>query len=247
MPEGEDAKAQIVLLALIGYSQYFWDHASGAREELPESDWPSDVKRNIFGVPDGCVLLSDAIAESRSTIYYLSDVAKESFNGRIDSIWGAAGSVRVSWWNQDGSKNFARACETLCTRGERALAPDRQPFDLLAEIDRLIEERESAAKVIDGIEVRFNEDLAAALNFGERARLSSAHYNARIWDKDSKPTLARFEAARALLTSQLTASAAGEWTPDPKGISTSVTALKQIYRRFHSVREVKTELVALLE
>ena len=41
-------QAQATLVALIAYSQYFWDHYSGARTLLTEEEFPSDRRRNIF-------------------------------------------------------------------------------------------------------------------------------------------------------------------------------------------------------
>lgn len=246
-PQDDNMKSQITLLALIGYSQFFWDYRSGVREQLSESELPADSRRNIFGVTDGGVLMSDAITVSCSNIYYLSDETKKKFNGRIKAIWGSEGSVAVSWWNQNSARSFYRACEALSTPTEQACVPNPQIFELLEVIDGLIEEQERAAEAIELIHSRFHQDLAEARDFGEKVKLSSTPFNAVLWAKDADQTITRFEAAYALLDKQLAASAKDDWNPDPMGMSASVQTLRTIRGRFHSVLEVKDELAVLLE
>lgn len=246
-PQDESVKAQITLLALIGYSQFFWDYRSGVRDQLPENELPADSRRNIFGVTDGWVLSSDAIAENCSNIYYLSDESKEKFNGRIKAIWGTGASVTVSWWNQNSAKSFHQACEALSILSEQTFIPNPQTFELLEKIDDLIAEKESAVEAIALIHSRFRQNLAEALKFGEKTNLSSAPFNAGLWTKDTGQTILRFEAAHALLDKQLAASATVDWIPDPNRLTKSVQNLRKIHARFHSVLEVKEELAALLQ
>ena len=82
------ALTALAFIALIGYSQFYWDHHSGAREGLGEDQVPSDQTRNIFGVADGGVLTSSAIARNDSSVYYLSASARAAFNRMLSAIWG---------------------------------------------------------------------------------------------------------------------------------------------------------------
>jgi hypothetical protein len=245
-PGDEREKAQMTLLALVGYSQFFWDYWWEIRAGLPEGELPADSSRNIFGVRDGCVLMSDAIARSSSNIYYLSEEAKEAFNGRIQAIWGTEGTVSVSWWNQNRARGFARACESLATRDEQSFVPEPQVFELLEVIDDMIEEKARALEAIESTHTTFRAELAEASGFGDKADLSTTSFNASLWAKSSERTMERFMAAQALLDRQLAAQATGDWTPDTGGIVASAQALKDIHGRLHSVRRVKQELAVLL-
>ncbi len=187
-PQDPNVQAQTTLIALIAYSQFFWDHYAGVRNELGERGKPSDRSRNIFGVADGGVLMSDAIVKNQSNMYYLSDRAKEKFNGKIRAIWGSEGSIDVWRWDQGRAKNFYRACKAL----------------------------------------------------------SSAHYNAEIWARNSEQTIAGFEAANKLLDEELDKSANEDWTPHTAGIIASTQALRNCYRRSNAVHKVKGELAELL-
>jgi hypothetical protein len=240
-------QAQTTLVALIGYSQYFWDHYAGVRDELGEKGVPSDRTRNIFGVADGGVLTSDAIAENQSNFYFLSDGAKENFNRKIQAIWGSEGNIAVSRWDQNRAPRFARACRGLATPTEQALVPNQQVFELLAGIDTLIEERKEAAWAIQEVRAKYEILLAEAKNFGDKVALSSAHYNAEIWARNSKQSIARFEAAHQLIETELAGSANEDWTPNAKGIAASAQVLSKTHNRFHSVLEVKKELAVLLQ
>lgn len=245
-PEDLDAQAQTTLIALVGYSQFFWDHYSGLREELPESGLPSDGERNIFGVADGDVLKSEAIERNHTKSYYLSNSAREEFNGRIRAIWGTEGSIEVSCWEQDRAPDFSRACQGLATVADEALVPNRQVFKLLEDIDTLIKEEAEAARAIQGIRRRYEALLAEASDLGDKVALSSAHYNAEIWARNSDQAIASFEAAQKLLDKELAASADEGWTPNARGIAASAQIIGKMTGRFYSVVEVKKELAVLL-
>lgn len=245
-PDDLDAQAQTTLIALVGYSQFFWDHYSGVRTELPEGGLPADRKRNIFGVADGEILKSEAIEQNERKFYYLSNSAREEFNGRIRAIWGTEGSIEVSRWDQDRAADFSRACQGLATLADEALLPNQHLFDLLEEIDTLIKQQAEAARVIRDVHNRYEALLAEASELGDRAALSSAHYNAEIWAKNSKQAIASFEAAQQLLDQELAASAEEEWTPNPRAIAASAQIIGREHSRFHSVVEVKKELAVLL-
>ena len=88
--------------------------------------------------------------------------------------------------------------------------------------------------------------MATAKQFGDEARLSSAHYNAEIWSKEAERLLEGFERGHALLAQQLRDSGEEGWIPDARRISESALIIGKAQKRFYSVRKVKEELEALL-
>ncbi|MDP6207940.1 MAG: hypothetical protein QGG01_06520, partial [Roseibacillus sp.] len=76
--------------------------------------------------------------------------------------------------------------------------------------------------------------------------LSSAHYNAEIWSRESKQLLRGFEKSTTLLSQQLKASSESNWIPDARGISESALIISKAQKRFYAVRKVKSELKKLL-
>lgn len=245
-PEDRDQQAQTTLLALIGYSQFFWDHYTGARSYLSEPQFPRDIRRNIFGVPDGGVLTSDAIADNQSNFYYLSDKMRENFNHKLRWIWGPDHALSVNRWNQHQARTFHHACEALSTKEDGGLIPNQLAFELLGDLEVLIDENAAASKVVEGVHAFYRQRLEEAAQFGERARLSTAHYNAEIWAKKSDDTIAGFEAAFRLLDDQLAKSSEDDWRPNLKGIQASINTLKSTRNRVQSVHQVREELIALL-
>ncbi len=137
-------------------------------------------------------------------------------------------------------------CTALSTTEEEHLVPNRQVFELLEELDRLIAEKQQAEEVIESIHSAFGEKLAEARQFGEKAALSSAHFNAQRLARNSGMTMARFEAAHKLLARQLAMSSDPGWAPNAKGIAASALDLSNIHKRLQLVREVKVSLSALL-
>jgi len=246
-PEDRNAQAQTTLIALIGYSQFFWDHHSGAREKMGEGDQPADRERNIFGVVNGEVLKSQAIEKNERQNYFLSTAAKENFNRRIRAIWGAEESIAVSRWNEERAKDFYTACESLATDSEKALDPNRVLFDLLDEIDTMIGEEMAAVRAIQMVRMKYEGRLVEAAELGDRAALSSAHYNAEIWARDSSQAIASFEAAHRLLDKELAASETEDWKPNAGGISASARIISKAHDRFRAMVAVKRELAVLLE
>lgn len=246
-PDDREHEAQTILLALVGYSQFFWDHHADVREELGEEGAPADRMRNIFGVPDGKVLTSSSISKNESSIYHLSPSAKASFNARIRAIWGSEGSLEVSQWDQDRANTFARACRGLASTEKDSLKPNRLLFELLDEVDALIDERAAILEEIPVLSSRYAIRLAEAKELGDRASLSSAHYNAEIWAEKGAANIVAFENSYRLLDQELAASADGEWTPKSRAIAASAEALNRIQDRYEAVREVKHDLATLLQ
>ena len=245
-PEDRTARAQTTLIALVGYSRFFWDHYAGVRDSLGEGGLPDERRRNIFGVADGAVIKSRAIDRNERRTYFLSDYAKEKFNRRIRAIWGSEGGIAVSSWNEERAPDFFRACEGLASVTEGALIPNQELFKLLNEIDVMIEEELEAVRAIKLVRVRYESLLADASKLGDRAALSSAHYNAEIWAKDSKQAITGFDAAHQVLDRELAGSAREDWTPNTRGIAASCQLIGRMHSRFDSVLAVKKELAMLL-
>ena len=101
-------------------------------------------------------------------------------------------------------------------------------------------------KSINQLDSNYRAQLEKAKQFGNEARLSSAHYNAEIWSKESEQLMIGFERSRALLTEQLKDSREEGWIPDARRISESALIIGKAQRRFYAVRKVKKELEALL-
>lgn len=237
--------AQTTLIALVAYSQYFWDHYSGARTLLTQDEFPTDRRRNIFGVPNGEVLTSKAIAYNQSHYYYLAPAARERFNAKLRTVWGD-GAPMVTSWNQKYDTQFNRACDALATVTEEVLRPNKQVFTLLEEIELLIAAEVEAQRNIAVIHANYEAQQSEAKQFGNEAMLSSLAYNAQIWSRESKGLLKGFEKGHALLAKELAASGEGDWIPNAKGISTSSKTIRLAQKRFYSVRKVKQELKSLL-
>ena len=244
-PKDPRRQAQTTLIALIAYSQYFWDHYSGARSLLTEGELPSDRRRNIFGVPDGKVLTSDMVTHNNSHFYYLAPKARESFNARLEMIWGKE-AVSITTWDQKYDEQFGRACKGLATVSDEHLVPNQQVFALLEKIELLLNELDLVHKSINHLDSSYQLQLAKAKQFGDEARLSSAHYNAEIWSRESKQLLRGFEKSTALLSQQLKASSESDWIPNARGISGSALIIAKAQKRFYAVRKVKSELKKLL-
>ncbi len=244
-PKDPKRQAQTTLIALIAYSQYFWDHYNGARPLLTEEELPADRRRNIFGVPDGKVLASDMITHNNSHFYYLAPKARESFNASLEMIWSEE-AVAVTTWNQKYDEPFARACKGLSSVSEDYLVPNPQVFALMEKIELLLNELDLVHKSIKHLDSSYEQQLAKAKQFGEEARLSSAHYNAEIWSRESKQLLRGFEKSTTLLSQQLKASSESTWNPNARGISESALIITKAQKRFYAVRKVKTELRKLL-
>jgi hypothetical protein len=246
-PDDREMQAQTTLIALVGYSQYFWDHYTGAREKMGEGDQPSDRDRNIFGVVGGDLLGSEAIEKNERLNYFLSTAAKENFNRRLRVIWGADECIEVAKWNEERAKDFSQACEGLSVGSGKSLVPSKVPFELLNRIDAMIEEEMAAVRVIQGVQVRYESLLKEAGQLGDRVALSSAHYNAEIWAKDSRQALASFEAAQQLLDKELAASGTETWKLNARGIAASARIIGKMHSRYHAMVAVKKELAVLLE
>lgn len=246
-PEDRSAQAQTTLIALVGYSQFFWDYHSGARERMGEGEQPADRDRNIFGVADGDLLGSEAIESNERLNYFLSTAAKEEFNRRIRTIWGGRGKIAVSRWNEERAGDFQAACEGLATGTDKAPAPSRVPFELLDQIDAMIGEELAAVRVIQEVRVKYESRLVEAARLGDRAALSSAHYKAKIWAKDSGRSMASYQAAQRVLDQELAACSAGDWEPKAGGITAAAKIISKTHDRFRAMVAVKRELAVLLE
>ncbi|MCH2330495.1 MAG: hypothetical protein MK312_03030 [Roseibacillus sp.] len=244
-PGDEKRQAQTTLIALIAYSQYFWDHYSGKRSLLTKDELPPDRNRNIFGVPDGQVLTSEMITRNNSHFYYLAPKARENFNKTLEMIWGDD-AVSVTTWNQKYDEPFARACRALATVNDEYLVPNPLVFSLMEKIELLLNELDLVHKSISQLDSNYQTQLAKAKQFGDAAGLSSAPYNAQIWSRESERLLAGFESSHALLEQQLEDSRKEEWLPNARRISESALIIGKAQRRFYSVRKVKEELKALL-
>ena len=244
-PKDPRRQAQTTLLALIAYSQFFWDHYGGERALFTEEELPSDRRRNIFGVPDGKVLTSGVISSNNSHFYDLAPEARDRFNARLKSIWGDE-AVAVATWNQKYDEPFAQACRALATMSDEYLVPNQEVFTLLEKIELLLNELELVTKTIARLDSSYQDQLTKAKQFGDKARLSTTHYNAQIWSREAERLLRGFEQGTALLDHQLKASAAANWTPDARGISESSLVIAKAQKRFYAVRKVKRELRELL-
>ena len=240
-----ERQAQTTLLALIAYSHFFWDHYSGERSLFSEEELPSDRRRNIFGVPDGKVLTSGVISKHNSHFYDLSPETRDRFNGRLRTIWGND-AVSVTTWNQKYDEQFAQACRALATESDEHLVPNQEVFTLLEKVELLLNEFELVNKTIVHLDDRYQDLLNTARQFGDKARLSTTHYNAQIWSREAERLLLGFKKGTALLEDQLEASAAENWTPDARGISESALIIAKAQKRFYAVRKVKRELRELL-
>ncbi len=244
-PKDPRRQAQTTLLALIAYSQFFWDHYSGERSVFTEEELPSDRRRNIFGVPDGKVLTSGVISSNNSHFYTLAPETRDRFNAKLRAIWGDD-AVAVTTWNQKYDEPFAQACRALATLSDEHLLPNQEVFTLLEKIELLLNELELVNKTIARLDSSYQDRLARAKQFGDKARLSTTHYNAQIWSRESERLLRGFEKGTALLDDQLKASTAENWTPDARGISESALIIAKAQKRFYAVRKVKQELRELL-
>lgn len=239
-PDDKVQQAQSMLISLVGYSQFFWDQFGGSGEVT------SDRTRNIFGVPDGQVLTSDAIADSDSNLYHLSAEAKEKFNRRVESIWGSEGVVSVKRWNQKHDRAFREASEGLRGRKDDKLMVNRDLVKMLKEIDSLIEAQEVAAQKLKDVHQSYSAKLEEAKRFGDQVSLSSMYYNAGIWAKESDQLITDYAVAESLLENQLKGSTRDNWKPNPKGITESVQAIKKARKRYYAVQKVKRELRGML-
>ncbi|MDG2488814.1 MAG: hypothetical protein P8M65_13975 [Roseibacillus sp.] len=244
-PGDTQRQAQTTLVALIAYSQYFWDHYSGKRSLLGEDELPSDRHRNIFGVPDGKVLTSEMITHNNSHFYYLAPKARERFNKALERIWGED-ALSVTTWNQKYDEQFARACRALATVSDDYLVPNPEVFAIMEKVELLLNELDLVHKSINQLDSNYRAQMATAKQFGDEARLSSAHYNAEIWSKEAERLLEGFERGHALLAQQLRDSGEEGWIPDARRISESALIIGKAQKRFYSVRKVKEELEALL-
>ena len=116
----------------------------------------------------------------------------------------------------------------------------------MEKIELLLNELDLVHKSINQLDSNYRAQLEKAKQFGNEARLSSAHYNAEIWSKESEQLMIGFERSRALLTEQLKDSREEGWIPDARRISESALIIGKAQRRFYAVRKVKKELEALL-
>ena len=147
----------------------------------------------------------------------------------------------------EDTHGFYQACQSLSAQVDGALVPNRFAFELLDRIDVLIAEKREAEQAVKFVELRYQDDLAAAKNFGDEGRLSSAHFNAQVWSREADELIKGFEKAQALLDSQLAACGGDDWTPKPKSIAASVKLTKKAHQRYYAVRNVKAELASLLQ
>ena len=161
-------------------------------------------------------------------------------------IWSEE-AVTVTTWNQKYDAQFARACNTLATVSDGHLVPNPQVFALLEKIELLLNELDLLHKSIKQLESTYEQQLAKAKQFGDEARLSSAHYNAEIWSRESKALIRGFETSTALLSREMAASSGSSWNPDARGISRSALIIAKAQKRFYAVGKVKTELRKLLK
>lgn len=236
----EERHAQLILVALTGYSNYFWDHFDGSRAAGGKA--PSDLHRNIFGVPDGRILLSHAISHNESNYYYLSDESRTRFNSRVRKIWGP-GSLQVKRWNQRYSDSFNQACKKLTlSTGEDGAQPSEAVMSLIEEIDELLKVDDEARQAIAMIHSQYELDLSEAESFGKNVWLSMAAYNAAIWARESKELLPEFDHAGIRLAKQSELCSLPNWKPDTRGIQTSVRTINQATQRYPSVAKVRRDL-----
>ncbi len=238
--EDEERHAQLILFALTGYSNYFWDHFDGSRAAGEKE--PAEQHRNIFGTSDGRVLLSHAISHNESNYYHLSDDARARFNSRVRKIWGP-GSLQVKKWNQHYSDSFGQACKKLALSSENGGAlPNETMMSLIREIDELLEIDDEARQAIEMIHSQYQLKLSDAESFGENVWLSTAAYNASIWVTESKELLSDFDQAGVRLARQSTLCLLPDWKPDTHGIQTSVRVIDRATQRYPSVAKVRRDL-----
>lgn len=243
----ESHQAQSTLVALIGYSQFYWDYYSGLREALGDEGIPNDVTRNVFGVPDGNVLTSDAIRKNESSQYILATEARERFHSRLRGVWGKNVSVRITSWDQNRAKAFHRACRSLSTVSEDSLVPNESAFEILREVDRMIAEKEEAELAIATIHADYKAQIKGARDVSQQAALSSAYYNATIWADEANRLVSQYEAASKLLARELAACSEAGWEPNTKGIGIAAQIVSKGTKRYALVRDVKVDLAALLQ
>lgn len=238
--DDDERHAQLVLFALTGYSNYFWDHFDKGRAAGEKE--PAENHRNIFGAPDGKILLSQAVSHNDSNYYHLSDEARALFNSRVAKIWGK-GSLQVKKWNQHYSDAFGEACLKLSISSEDGTPiPSDTMVALVEEVDKLIKADNDARREVEGIRAKFRIKLAEAEEFGENVWLSTAAYNSSIWVKESKELLAGFEKARALLKKQNEQCLLESWKPDTHGIQKSVQIIERATQRHPAVAKVRRTL-----
>ena len=116
----------------------------------------------------------------------------------------------------------------------------------MEKVELLLNELDLVHKSINQLDSNYRAQMATAKQFGDEARLSSAHYNAEIWSKEAERLLEGFERGHALLAQQLRDSGEEGWIPDARRISESALIIGKAQKRFYSVRKVKEELESLL-
>lgn len=238
--EDEERHAQLILVALTAYSNYFWDHFHGSGAAGGKT--PSDRDRNIFGIPDGRILMSHAISHNESNYYHLSDDTRIRFNSRVRKVWGS-GSLQVEIWNQNYSNPFKQACQKLTTSAkEGGLQPNETIISLIKEIDELLKIDDDARQAITQIHSQYQLKFSKAKAFGENVWLSTAAYNAAIWASESKELLPLFNLAGVRLAKQSELCILQDWTPDTHGIQMSVRAINQVSQRYPSVVKVRRDI-----
>lgn len=243
----ESHQAQATLVALIGYSQFYWDYYEGVREALGDEGAPNDVVRNVFGVANGKVLTSDAIRKNESSQYILSKQAREKFESRLRGVWGKGVSVRITSWDQNRAKAFHRACRALSTMSDDVLVPNESAFEILREVDRMIAEKEEAELAIATLHADYKQQIKDARDVSKQGALSSAYYNATIWADEASRLITQYEAASKLLNRELAACGEGDWEPNTKGIGIAAQVVSKGTKRYALVRGVKVDLAALLQ
>jgi hypothetical protein len=242
--EDEERHAQLILVALTGYSNFFWDHFDGDLAVGEKA--PLDRNRNIFGIPDGRILKSHAISHNESNYYHLSDDARNRFNSRVRKVWGP-GSLQVKTWNQLYSDSFKQACQKLTLSTEEGGAkPNETMISLIKEIDELLKLDDEARQAIAMIHAQNQLKLSEAEAFGEDVWLSTAAYNAAIWSTESKKLLPDFVRAGVRLARQNELCILPGWKPDTHGIQTSVRAIDQATQRYPSIVKVRRDLEGYL-
>jgi hypothetical protein len=242
--EDEERHAQLILVALTAYSNYFWDHFDGSRAAGGKA--PSDRDRNIFGIPDGRILMSHAISHNESNYYHLSDDTRIRFNSRVRKVWGS-GSLQVKTWNQNYSNPFKQACQKLTLSAkEGGVQPNETIISLIKEIDELLKIDDDARQAITQIHSQHQLKLSEAEAFGENVWLSTAAYNAAIWASESKELLPWFNLAGVRLAKQSELCSLPDWKPDTHGIQMSVRAINQASQRYPSVVKVRRDIKGYL-
>jgi len=238
--DDDDRHAQLILFALTGYSNYFWEHFDKVRAAGEKG--PTEKHRNIFGAPDGKVLLSEAVSHNESNYYHLSDDSRALFNSRVVKIWGSD-SLRVKKWNQHYSDAFGEACQKLADSTEEGTAqPTETMLALVSKVDDLLRVDEEARQAVELIHSQYRVKLTEAEAFGDNVWLSTAAYNASIWMKESRELLSGFNKAGALLKKQSQQCLLEGWKPDTHGIQKSVGIIERATQRYPSVVKVKRDL-----